>query len=338
MKKIYFSLLFFIATADIFAQITVTQYPTVQQVTAALQGNNTTVSNLVIHCPNLAIGLINATNSNLGMGNGLALCTGTANSLASPNNDEGTSWNFFTDGDSDLATLAGVVFSNTHDACMVELDIVPAYDNLNFQFVFGSEDYPETNNPQWQDVCAVLVSGNGISGKQNIAVVPGTSTIVSAGTIDSTNNPSLFVNNRNGTTVQYDGFTTLLNGTAATVPQNTYHLKIGIVDLGDAISDSGLMIGGLGFYSTAPSGISELTASAVSVFPNPVSETAVIDLTALSGNPYSFRLFDASGRLILNQTSNDTHFVFSRNNLPSGIYFSEVTGNTGTYRNKLILN
>lgn len=321
-----------------FAQIIVTPFPTVQTITPLLQGRNTIISNVVINCSNQAIALIDATNSNLGIGNALALSTGSIYDMATPNNSPSTSSNWGLPGDTDLAAITSNTFNNSYDACIVEFDAVPAYNNINFKFVFASEDYPENLNPAYQDNCGVFISGNGITGKKNLALVPGTSTPVNAASVNATTNASLFIDNTGGSTFQYDGFTTIIKGSVATVPQSTYHFKIGIVDLGDVAYDSGLLIDSSGFWSAQSSGISELSNNGVSIFPNPVIESADIVLSAIGGNENTFHLFNVNGQMVQNQTIYDTHFMFHRNNLPSGIYFLEITGDGNTYRSKLILN
>lgn len=56
----------------------------------------------------------------------------------------------------------------------MEFDFVPATDNISFNYVFGSEEYPEYVCSQFNDVFAFFISGPGIVGLQNIAIVQGT--------------------------------------------------------------------------------------------------------------------------------------------------------------------
>lgn len=101
-----------------------------------------------------------------------------------------------------------------------------------------------------------LASGPGIMGTQNLAIIPGTSTpvainAVNSGTSGSNANPNspcnlsysnYYVDNTNGTTIQYDGFTTVLTAFAIAIPCQTYHLKIVVADAGDADYDSGVFL------------------------------------------------------------------------------------------------
>jgi len=51
-----------------------------------------------------------------------------------------------------------------------------------------------------------------------------------------------YVDNTNGATIEYDGFTTVLTALAVVTPCQTYHLKIVITDAGDPAYDSGVFL------------------------------------------------------------------------------------------------
>jgi gliding motility-associated-like protein len=109
------------------------------------------------------------------------------------------------------------------------------------------------------DVFGFFISGPGISGQQNIALIPGTGVPVSINTLNNgtvgtavftpdpnciLSNSGYFVDNDNppGLTVQYDGFTTVLTAIAKVMPCQTYHLKFAIADGGDDAYDSGVFL------------------------------------------------------------------------------------------------
>ena len=62
----------------------------------------------------------------------------------------------------------------------------------------------------------------------------------------------LLVNNNGGTTIQYDGFTTVLTAEADIVCNETYHLIIAIADVGDGIYDSGVFLEANSFTASEP--------------------------------------------------------------------------------------
>jgi hypothetical protein len=82
-------------------------------------------------------------------------------------------------------------------------------------------------------------------------------------------------------------------------------------------------------YTTFPAvGINELTANdaTINIYPNPAYNTVTIDLKAFSGHNINLELYDALGRKVKNITKIKTEqYTITRDNLPSGIYFMNVT-------------
>jgi hypothetical protein len=337
MKKIILLItMLFITSGICLAQIIVTPYPTPTAISTLLQGSNTTVSNVAINCSPQAIALINATNSNLGIGDALFLSTGSVLDIASPNIATEISSNWGFPGDANLADLTAQPFTSSFDACIVEFDVVPAYNNINFQFIFASEDYLNPGSATYQDNCGVFVSGSGITGLKNLALVPGTATPVNAASINASTNATLFVDNTGGPTFRYDGFTTVLTGSVTAVPQSIYHFKVGIVDLGDANFDSGLIIGGSGFWSNNSSGIAEYDNSTLSIYPNPAKDRFTLQLETEFTNA-QLQIFNTLGENIYStQIVNSTSYIVHQD-LPSGIYFVKVSEGEKMFTEKLIV-
>jgi gliding motility-associated-like protein len=161
-------------------------------------------------------------------------------------------------GDPDLDYLSSLDNGEeSYDACVIELDVFVATDELTFEYVFGSEEYPEfVNSPGgFNDIFAFLVSGPGITGDpnlnnaKNIAVLPGSNTPVQINSVNNTLNWEYFRNNQVGQQLSYDGLTSDFLGVKKTltartdvIPCNTYHLKLAVADRGDASYDSGVFI------------------------------------------------------------------------------------------------
>ncbi|MCD6367152.1 MAG: choice-of-anchor L domain-containing protein, partial [Bacteroidales bacterium] len=83
------------------------------------------------------------------------------------------------------------------------------------------------------------------------ALVPGTTTPVSINNINNGNNYpttgpctncAYYVDNYNGMTFEYDGYTTVLTAMALVVPCETYHIKLAVADAVDHILDSGVLL------------------------------------------------------------------------------------------------
>jgi len=203
--------------------------------------------------------------TNLGLSNGIILSTGPANQVsnaASFNQSTGLTPNYTTDPD--LVAITGGVINNV---AALEFDFVPNGDSISFRYVFGSEEYPEYVC-SFNDAFGFFLSGPGITGPYtnsaiNIALVPGTTTPVSINNVNNglnnnANDPSCpatnvqyFVNNANGTSIVYDGFTTVLTAKAAVQCNQTYHIKLVIADALDQIFDSGVFLEA-GSFSSVP--------------------------------------------------------------------------------------
>ena len=145
----------------------------------------------------------------------------------------------------------------THDACVVEFDFTAELDTvstLSFDYVFGSEEYPEYACSSFNDPFAFIISGPGIVGNQNIAVVPGTNVPVTINSVNmapqgtfysltNCNNmgpgapfSQYYVDNegQNGQFIVFDGFTTVLTAEATPIqPCDTYHMFLGVSNASD---------------------------------------------------------------------------------------------------------
>ena len=226
------------------AQLDVTTGYTAMQLAEELVGTGIEIVGAELDCPTLASGLFDCIDCNLGIDSGFVLTTGRATNAEGPNNSGSLGYNNGTSGDPDLNALPGV--GTTYDACVLEIDIIPECDTVSFDYAFGSEEYNEFVG-SINDAFAFWISGPGIVGAVNIALIPGTTLPV---TIDNVNltSYSMFYNNNTGVPagdpyyIQYDGFTTVLTAISAVIPGETYHLKLAIGDEADHIYDSGVFL------------------------------------------------------------------------------------------------
>ena len=230
------------------AQLEVTTGYTATELANALAGTGVTISGASLVCANGASGMFDCLDCNVGLSDGVILTTGSAAGAVGPNNNTEISTNNGTAGDADLNALPGV--SNTHDGCVLEFDITPVFDEISFEYVFGSDEYLEYVGPI-NDVFAFFISGPGIAGTVNIALVPGTSIPVGISTVNSTSYSAYYNNNGTGAGgvystdpyyIQYDGFTDVFTATQEVIPCETYHLKLAIGDEADHFVDSGVFL------------------------------------------------------------------------------------------------
>jgi gliding motility-associated-like protein len=148
-------------------------------------------------------------------------------------------------GDLDLnATMAsaGITSLNSTNASLLEFDFAAIVNQLNFDFLFASEEYG-LGQCNFSDSFAFLVKDLSISGDtyHNIAVIPSTNIPISVGTIRDqlynngcpSVNPSFFgtINNTGyGPAINFNGQTTSMTATYSLILGHNYHLKIVVAD------------------------------------------------------------------------------------------------------------
>lgn len=158
----------------------------------------------------------------LGIDQGLILTTGDAVGAIGPNTT-----NSYTGG--------GATTS-------LSFDFNSSGGDLFFNYVFGSEEYNEYVNSQYNDIFQFILDGN------NIALIPSTSTPVSINTVNLGANSSYYRNNSPGPfNVQYDGLTTVLTAQALNLTNGVHHIQLYITDVGDSAYDSAVFIQGNSF-------------------------------------------------------------------------------------------
>lgn len=209
-------------------------------------------------CSKNAIGIFeNGDLSNLGIQQGLLLTTGDPFNAIGPNIAKDRTTDNNTRGDRDLDILSNLVGNGqrSEDACIVELDVQVFTNELRYEYVFGSEEYPEFVGTAFNDIFALLISGPNIDGipeidnQANMATLPGSETVVEINNVSHLKNWEYFRNNSAHTGLEYDGMTSdfmgikkSLTASAEVIPCETYHLKFAIADRSDRKLDSGVFI------------------------------------------------------------------------------------------------
>ena len=246
-----------------FGQLAVTQNSDATILSQLLAGSGVTISNITKNCNTVASGTFNNTSSDLGLTQGVVLSTGKVSGIPQPASSF-ASTALTGAGDPQLSTLtAGPIY----DPCILEFDVVPQGDTLQFKYVFASEEYPEFVCSQFNDVFGFFITGPNPSGgsftNKNLAIIPnstlpvcinavndGISGTYNGTTWNSNNCVSLsytgdYVNNISPITnpyIVYNGMTVVLSAVSAVVPCQSYHLKIAIADVGDRYYDSGVFL------------------------------------------------------------------------------------------------
>ena len=342
MKKTILPLFFLLVSLSGFSQLQVnnTSFTPTQLVQNIFQGSNVYISNVKFNGTtanatmfNDQVGLFsNGATTNIGLNSGVLLTTGNAQVAIGPNNISSANQLPANPslGDNDLSLLASVNSSNVKNKAALEFDFIAQGDNINFNFVFASEEYLEWVNSGFNDVFGFFISGPGIigpysGGAANIAVIPNTTIPISIDTVNNTSNSVYFVNNGDGstpsvnTTIQYDGFTTVLPASAAVQCGETYHIKLAIANISDNLYDSAVFLQAGSFSSNTISKV-DLVAF-IDTNNNGVQDAGEVN-------------FPNGTFVTQNNTSGTTNTI----TVPNGIYSLYDSTGTSTYNFNYTIN
>jgi len=202
------------------------------------------------------IGYFNSVNSTVGLDSGIILTGGWLSppyGLGQPSINNPTYFKT-TVGDSTLDNI--ITPSTTLGAAILEFDFIPNGDSIKFNYVFASDEYPHQICTSDRDVFAFHISGAGITGTQNIALVPNTNIFVGNNSINDTSftsnaasqiatglcqsldYPQYYVDHGNDNVFVFNGTTTVLTAKSKTVPCQTYHLRFAIANGGNDVDES----------------------------------------------------------------------------------------------------
>ncbi|MGM5469905.1 choice-of-anchor L domain-containing protein [Flavobacteriaceae bacterium LMO-SS05] len=255
--------------------------------------------------------------------NGIVLSTGRAISGANTLNntvlsDGNTNWGT----DPDLETALGI--SGTLNATSIEFDFISISNQIQFNYIFASEEYNPPYECGFTDSFAFLITEAGTGNPYtNIAVVPGTSTPVNSTNVHPDLSPYCGASNNqyfegyNIGNTNYNGRTTVMTATATILPNVQYHIKLVIADQSYYNLDSAVFIEGNSFNATVDLGEDITTcASSLTLDANVGNATATYswfrDGTILNGQIQP----------TLNATQSGTYRVLVQ--IPLGNSFCEI--------------
>lgn len=266
-----------LATAPLHAQLSVnTALSPTTLVNDILVGQGISVSNVTFNgatlsTPHDQISAFNGASSNIGLPQGIVLCTGRTTMVQGPNNNP-TMTSAAAAPVNTLDPDLGMLMPQLRSLAVLEFDFVPTSDSISFRFVFGSEEYNEHVCTQFNDVFGFFLSGPGINGTYtngavNLGTVPNSPVPITINSVNNgspgafstgpgicnafapgwQNNSIYYVDNAGGTTVQLDGFTVPIVTGARVRCGETYHIKIALAHAGDNNLDSAVFIEGGSF-------------------------------------------------------------------------------------------
>ena len=300
MKKILlvFGVLF---SQFVNSQIAVT-YLTADQAVQSLLGPGVSYSNAVFNgLPSQLGQMTGNTNPNFQITEGVVIGCSDAQDIVP--NFFGTFLTPNIAGDPDLLAVANSVppligqfftVGSVNNIASLEFDFVAIGDSLNFNYIFGSDEYLQYVNSQFNDVFAFFLSGPGITGpfaspaafpggSVNIAVLPDTIPPIVALpiTISSVNNvlnaPFYVDNGAGGIPINLNGFTVKLAAQYDLECGETYHIRLAIANGSDQSLKSDVILEAGSFTTgTDNAGISSSVVNpAPNIPPNSVLEGCV---------------------------------------------------------------
>jgi len=245
-----------------FGQLQVTTNNTANALAQKLVGEGVLISNVTVTTASYATGFfINTGGTNIGMDSGIVLTNGRVKTIGPSSDKTGVNGNGISPasilladnrlnlpGDPDLANELHLPVTDLNDAVALEFDFIPLGDSIKFNYILSSEEYHVSFVCTYNDAFGFFISGPGITGVKNIALVPGTNipvTITNVNNIPAAgcvNNPQYYVDNTSNVYFTHNGHTTVLTAASAVQPCQTYHLKLVVADQGDFAYDTGVFL------------------------------------------------------------------------------------------------
>ncbi len=340
MKKIITSFALCCSSFWGMAQLSITPNQTALDLVNALVATSSTsgvvVSNATLTCNSNYNALFNGT-SNFGISDGILLANGvvlsdTANGVFGfdgPPIFTGGS-GFMDPGDSLLTVISTYP---TYDACVLDFDLQPVGNYVEFSYVFGSDEYPEFICMPYNDIFGFFISGPGFAGPTNIALLPNTNIPVSVNSINDGSSSfgcvadtTLYVENLD-TTNTMDGFTVPLTAMATTTPGATYHLKLAIADASDGVINSYVVLRANSLKSgqTGPSGFVTNEMVPTAVYPTIAHQQ--LKIQSANSNATKADILGLDGKVVL--TSQVVNQMIDISVLPSGMYMVRLKNAEG---------
>lgn len=249
-----------------------------------------------------AIGFFSGASANLGFGSGIIMATGPVMEAVDPL--------FFGALDQDevltnMPDLTAMVpptctFGGANDGSILEFTFVPQSTPVSFRYIFASDEYPNWVCSQYNDAFAFLISGPGIVGTQNLALVPGTNDPITISTINNGNvggsgnagndpcilTNSQYFNTNPPTDINYNGFTEVLTAVADVIPCSTYTLRLLLADYCDTGLSSAVFLEANSF-GAAPIAITQTTLNGDSTTYEGCAPATLI-FTRLNPDPFDY--------------------------------------------------
>ena len=334
-RAFLFSVVLLLGVGYAHAQLVTSPQSPTNLVQNVLLGGGVQVSNINYVGNGGAIGFFNGANTNIGLNSGVIITTGVISGGGGPQGP-----NSVADAGIDLHLpgppspvsgwlAAQVNAPSFHDAAVLSFNFIPQGNEVSFRYVFGSEEYNEFVGTQYNDAFGFFIQGPGIpGGVQNMAKIPSTNSPVAINSVNNgyssgcstgqgASNPNYYVDNCNGTTIQYDGFTKVLTAKSNVIPCSTYTFYLVITDAGDGLYDSGVFLEAKSF--STPGNSNNVTATINSNIPGGSDLYEGCGTATLT----FYRYGNTNATQVLNYTVTGTAAMGADyNNIPTSVTFA----------------
>ncbi len=236
--------------------MTITPFDTADNLAQALVGSGVTVTDATYSGATAASGYFTGgVAAGIGIESGIVLTSGLASNLnGTENTSDSITGNNGVSGTSYLNAL--IPGYTTYDASVLEFDFTSEGDTAFFSYSFGSDEYNEYVDSNYNDVFGFFLDGTAVT--DNVALLPD-GTAVSINNVNNGKNSAFYNDNdpSNGIPTpfafEYDGFTDVLVATLGGLTSGQkYHLTLAIADAGDYVLDSGVFLKAGSFGDTNP--------------------------------------------------------------------------------------
>ncbi len=236
------------------AQISANENASLAEIEALLEGQSIDIDNIVVEKGTAQqSGTFSGGAATLGIPEGVYVSTGRGSNFGDAASVRSDVQNNGQDPDADLV---GVRASASRDTSALSLEITPSKNTIFARFSFASEEYPEYVCSQFNDAFGLFISGPGITGTPNMAIVPGTGTDVSINTVnnglnndgnvctgETSNNAQFYNDNASSTNFIFDGYTDVFEVVVTGItPGEVYDFKMVVADAVDNIYDSAVFL------------------------------------------------------------------------------------------------
>lgn len=233
---------------DLSGQVKIDTLPTKESLVETFMGEGVSIFNVKVHGNRSSMGYFEAQNSNFPIGEGIVLSTGRVSAIAGQNKS-GKTTTSMKEGIGSDPDLSRMVSRQIFNVTVLEFDFIPQYDSLFFDYVFGSEEYPEYVGSPYNDIFCLLIKGPNFPKALNLARVGQPPSTVMINSVNHKKNSNYFIPNYKTVadttiryTIEFDGFTTLLTASCRVTRGKLHHIKIAIGNVNDFSYDSGVFL------------------------------------------------------------------------------------------------